>query len=71
MKLALAGIAVGVAGSLALARFIDALLVGAPTFDLVTLGGVSGVLALVAVGAAALPARRATAVSPTQALRSG
>ena len=71
MKLALAGIAVGVAGSLALARFIDSLLVGAPTFDLVTLGGVSGLLTLVAIGAAALPARRATAVSPTQALRSG
>lgn len=71
VKLALAGITIGVAGSVLLARGIRSLLVDAPAIDVLTLGGVALVLGVVAVGASALPARRATSVSPTEALRSG
>ena len=71
VKLALAGIAIGVLGSLLLARAIKSMLVDAPTVDVLTLGGVALVLGVVAVGASVLPARRATSVSPTEALRSG
>ena len=70
-KLALGGITLGVIGSAILARLIASLLVGAPTIDVVTLGSVALVLGVVAIVASALPARRATAVSPTEALRSG
>jgi ABC-type lipoprotein release transport system permease subunit len=47
------------------------LLVGVPVADVPTLALVSAVLAGVAVLASALPARRATLVSPTEALRNG
>jgi ABC-type lipoprotein release transport system permease subunit len=45
------------------------MLVGVTATDLPTFLGVSAMLALVAAGACLLPARRATAVSPTEALR--
>jgi putative ABC transport system permease protein len=70
-KLALIGITIGVLGSALLARVMKALLVDAPVVDVITLGGVAILLAMVAVGASALPARRATAVNPTEALRAG
>jgi putative ABC transport system permease protein len=71
VKLALIGIAIGVGGSMILTKVIDSLLVGAPTVDVVTMGSVAAVLAVVAIGASARPARRATAVNPTEALRGG
>jgi ABC-type lipoprotein release transport system permease subunit len=45
------------------------MLVGVSVTDVPTLVGVSVVLVLVAACACLLPARRATAVSPTEALR--
>jgi ABC-type lipoprotein release transport system permease subunit len=45
------------------------MLVGVSATDTPTLAGVSAVLTAVAAGACLLPARRATAVSPTEALR--
>jgi putative ABC transport system permease protein len=71
VKLTVIGIAIGAVGSAALARVMSSLLVGAPPVDFVTLGGVAAVLALVAVGASAMPARRASSVNPTEALRQG
>jgi ABC-type antimicrobial peptide transport system permease subunit len=71
VKLALVGISIGVVGSAILARVIKSLLFGAPTIDVVTMGSVGAVLGIVAIAASALPATRATAVNPTEALRSG
>jgi ABC-type lipoprotein release transport system permease subunit len=50
-------------------RLLRTMLVGVSATDAPTLAGVSAVLAAVAAGACLLPARRATAVSPTEALR--
>jgi putative ABC transport system permease protein len=71
VRLALIGIAIGVAGAAGLSRAIRSMLVGVPTIDVVTMLAVAVVLASVAVLASLLPARRATAVSPTEALRGG
>jgi putative ABC transport system permease protein len=70
-KLALIGITAGIIGSAILARVIRSLLVDVPMVDVITLGGVAVLLTIVALGASALPARRATAVNPTEALRAG
>jgi len=71
--LALAGIVLGVALSLALARVaasqLEALLYRIQSTDPTTFVGVAVVLALVALAAAWLPGRRATRVSPIVALR--
>jgi len=66
-----AGIAIGLAGALAVDRALRSLLVEVSTFDPVTIVGVVATLLVVAALACALPARRATAVSPTDALRNG
>jgi putative ABC transport system permease protein len=69
MKLALIGIVIGLAGSWALTRFIEKLLVGVQPTDLLTFSLVSAGLLLAAFVACYLPARRATKVDPLVALR--
>jgi len=69
LKLAAAGVIVGTAGALALTRFLQSLLFGVKTYDAMTFGAVAALLAGVAVGAAYLPARRASSVDPIVALR--
>ncbi|HEX8144501.1 MAG TPA: ABC transporter permease [Pyrinomonadaceae bacterium] len=69
MLLALAGIAIGVGASLALTRLISSLLFGVSTTDPLTFGAVSLGLAVVALLASFIPARRATRVDPMIALR--
>jgi putative ABC transport system permease protein len=71
LRLTLAGLAIGIVGALVVARALRSLLVGVPPMDLPTLGVVSVVLAGIALLACALPARRAMAVAPTEALRGG
>ena len=66
-----AGIAIGLAGAFGVARLLGSLLVGVNAFDPFTVVAVVGALVCVAALACALPARRATAVSPTDALRNG
>jgi len=67
--LILAGTAIGLAVSLVVARFISSLLFGVSPGDPLTLAGVAAALALVALLACYVPARRATRVDPMVALR--
>jgi putative ABC transport system permease protein len=66
---AVAGIAIGLAGALALSRTIEGLLFGVQSTDPVTFAGVAALLLGVALTACAIPAWRATRVDPTRALR--
>ncbi|HEX6941485.1 MAG TPA: ABC transporter permease [Gemmatimonadaceae bacterium] len=69
MRPAVAGIAVGLAASLALTRVLSSLLFGIGSTDPVTFASVTGVLALVAIGACWLAGRRALRVDPVHALK--
>ena len=70
MKLTLVGMALGMAGSLALTRFMASLLYGVGATDALSFILVSVMLAGAALLACWLPARRATRVDPMIALRS-
>ena len=63
------GVAIGTAGSLALARLVAALLYEIRPTDGVTFAGAALLLALLAVAASLVPAWRATRVDPLIALR--
>jgi putative ABC transport system permease protein len=67
--LAITGVIVGLAGALALTRVMRAILFGTDPTDPVVLASVSVLLIVSALVACLLPARRATAVSPSQVLR--
>ena len=69
MTLVVAGVAIGVAGALALTRFLTTMLFGVTPTDTSTFVVVSVVLATVALVACLIPARRATKVNPLEALR--
>lgn len=68
-KLIAWGTAIGLVGSLVLARMVSSLIFGVSAFDVVSLGG--STLALLAAGLFACygPARRAATVDPMEALR--
>ena len=68
-KLALAGIVVGVAASLALSRLVQAQLFGVQAADPRILIGAAAFLAAVAMAAAFMPGRRAARISPVVALK--
>src|SRR5271168_4654071 len=63
------GILAGIACSLGAATLIQSLLFGVRAWDISTLGAVAGVLAISAMLASFLPARRAASVNPVEALR--
>jgi putative ABC transport system permease protein len=69
MRLALVGVAVGTAGAFALARAIASFLFGVESWDPAVFAAAPAVLTLVALAAAWIPARRASRVSPIEALR--
>jgi putative ABC transport system permease protein len=69
LRLAILGVGIGTAGSLALTRLLSSLLFGISATDPITFGGVALLLAIVALLACYLPARRAMRVDPMVALR--
>jgi hypothetical protein len=64
-----AGIVVGLASAFALTRFMTTLLFGIAAVDPLTFAAVPVLLAVVALAAALIPARRAASVDPIRALR--
>ena len=69
MKLALAGVLLGVAGAIGLTRFLSSVLFGVRPADPPTFVIMSIVLAAIALLAAYVPARRAISIKPVVALR--
>ncbi|MCI0339296.1 MAG: ABC transporter permease [Acidobacteria bacterium] len=69
MALVLAGIAIGIAGAFAVTRLMSGLLFGVSPSDLSTFATISLLLAVVALLACYVPARKATRVDPLVALR--
>jgi putative ABC transport system permease protein len=69
MLVAVAGVAAGLLGALALTRAMSRMLYGVTPTDPATFAALAGVLVLVALLATLVPALRATRVHPMQALR--
>jgi len=68
-RIALFGVAIGLAGAAALTRFLSSLLFSVSTNDPLTFAGVAAILVTVALFACYIPARRAMRVDPIIALR--
>jgi predicted permease len=69
MRIALVGVAVGIAAALGLTRLITKVIYGVGAMDPITFGGVAILLTGVALLACYIPARRAMRVDPIVALR--
>ena len=69
LVITLVGVAIGLAGAIAISRVLGGFLYGVTAMDPITLGGASLGLILLALAACYIPARRATKVEPLQALR--
>ena len=69
MLLAGIGLAIGLAGSIFIARLLSSLIFGVSATDWTTFGGVLAAMAAVALAASYIPARRAARLDPTIALR--
>jgi len=70
VRIIVLGVVVGLAGALGLARLASGLLIGVAPTDVATFAVTTAVLAIVALAACYLPARRASRVDPVTALRS-
>jgi ABC-type antimicrobial peptide transport system permease subunit len=63
------GLTVGIGGAVTLSRFLESLRFGIAPTDAMTYVAVSALLAVVAIAACYLPARRASAADPMETLR--
>jgi len=63
------GVAIGLAGAIALTRLLNTLLFGVKPADWSTFVSVAALLLIVAIGACVIPARRAMTIDPMVALR--
>jgi predicted permease len=63
------GLAIGLGGVIVSTRFLESLIVGASRLQPSTIGAAAGLLAIVALVACLVPARRASRVDPISALR--
>jgi ABC-type antimicrobial peptide transport system permease subunit len=68
-RLAFLGVAIGIAVSFAITRFISSLRFGVSSTDPLTFASVAALLSLAALAASYVPARRAMRVDPMVALR--
>jgi macrolide transport system ATP-binding/permease protein len=68
-RLVLAGLVIGAVASVAAGLLMRTLLFGTEPWDVPTLAGVAAVLAIAALVASFIPARRAASVNPIEALR--
>lgn len=71
LRLALAGVVLGLGGAWALTRVMQGLLFQVSVVDPVTYAAVAALFAAVALAASYIPARRATRIDPLVALRAG
>jgi len=69
MKLALIGVAVGLLGAYGMTRVLASMLFGVKAFDPATFAAVALIIAVIALAATCVPARRAAAVGAAAALR--
>jgi putative ABC transport system permease protein len=70
IRIALAGVSVGLVGALALERLMHSTLYGMQSVDLTSLSAVGAILLTVAIFACWIPARRSSGIDPMRALRS-
>src|SRR3978361_1476848 len=69
MRTTAIGLVLGLVGAVVLTRYLQSLLFGVGAFDLPVYSSVTALLLAVALAPCSLPARRATRVAPTVALR--
>jgi ABC-type antimicrobial peptide transport system permease subunit len=69
-RLTAIGLAIGLALAYGLVRVLSSLLFGVKSSDPVSFAATAGVLAAVALAATYIPARRASKIAPSEALRS-
>jgi ABC-type antimicrobial peptide transport system permease subunit len=68
-RMVVIGLAIGLAGALALGRLVASELYGVQAANPAVLGGAALLLALIGLAAAAIPGWRASRVDPLEALR--
>jgi ABC-type antimicrobial peptide transport system permease subunit len=69
MRVIFVGVAIGLAASLATSRIVANQLWSVSAYDPLTITAVTAILILIGAAACIIPARRASGVDPTQALR--
>lgn len=69
MVVVMIGVGIGLVGGLAIGRVVSSLVFGVTVHDPATFAGVATILAVVALAACVIPARRAARVNPMIALR--
>jgi putative ABC transport system permease protein len=71
VRMAGAGVALGLAGAFGLSRYLESQLFGVGARDLSVFAGAAALLLLIALAACYIPARRTTRIDPIAALREG